>query len=157
MCLIRVAMATTSTTTTTTTTTKIYTFEYTRVKMTNVPRVETMLLRMLLLLLFVVVVVIQFLRPFVVTCSPNVPDRRYRGPQTYRRNAKFPMRGMTTCGMGGRAKQIAYVQAFRSFIAEILMRGEGWVRKVHSFTLLPPVPLLLLVALATASGVGGCC
>lgn len=34
--------------------------------------VETMLLRMLLLL-FVVVVVIQFLRPFVVTCSPNVP------------------------------------------------------------------------------------
>lgn len=52
--------------------------------------VETMLLRMLLL--FVVVVVIQFLRPFVVTCSPNVPDRRNRGPQTYR-NAKFPMRG----------------------------------------------------------------
>lgn len=61
--------------------------------------------------------------------------------------------------MGGRAKQIAYVQAFRSFIAGILLRGEEG-RKVHSFTLLPPVPLLLLlllVALATASGVGGCC
>lgn len=60
--------------------------------------------------------------------------------------------------MGGRAEQIAYVQAFRSFIAGIWLRGEG--RKVHSFTLLLPVPLLpllLMVALATASGVGGCC